>query len=85
MGRFFQHATVEDIVRNFVRPDNASYNATFTYPEGGAIQYVNALARGETDRAGRAPVSVDLSKKCDKQAADPLKLIPRRLSWSSCA
>jgi hypothetical protein len=25
------------------RPDNASYNATFTYPEGGAIQYVHAL------------------------------------------
>ena len=24
-------------------PDNKSYNSTFTYPEGGAIEYVNAL------------------------------------------
>ncbi len=46
MGRFFPHANVEEIIRNFRRPDNASYNATFTYPEGGAIQYVHALMRG---------------------------------------
>jgi protoporphyrinogen oxidase len=25
-------------------PDNATYNATFTYPEGGAIEYVKAIA-----------------------------------------
>jgi len=43
MGRFFPHAEVADIVRNFTRPDNASYNATFTYPKGGAIEYVRAL------------------------------------------
>lgn len=46
MGRFFPHADVADIIRNFRCPDNASYNATFSYPEGGAIQYVNALAEG---------------------------------------
>lgn len=46
MGRFFPHADIGDIIKNFVRPDNASYNATFTYPEGGAIQYVHALTRG---------------------------------------
>lgn len=64
MGRFFPHASVEDIVRNFVRPDNASYNATFTYPEGGAIQYVNALAQGVKDIAlGERLVSLDLAKK----------------------
>jgi protoporphyrinogen oxidase len=44
MGRFFPHADLTDVVRNMKRPDNASYNATFTYPEGGAIEYVNALA-----------------------------------------
>jgi protoporphyrinogen oxidase len=44
MGRFFPHAELRDIVDNFVRPQNASYNAHFTYPEGGAIQYVHALA-----------------------------------------
>ncbi|MGA9520303.1 MAG: FAD-dependent oxidoreductase [Myxococcaceae bacterium] len=44
MGRFFPHANLTEIVRNMREPDNASYNATFTYPEGGAIEYVNALA-----------------------------------------
>jgi protoporphyrinogen oxidase len=44
MGRFFPYADLEDIVRNMRRPDNASYNATFTYPKNGAIMYVNALA-----------------------------------------
>lgn len=46
MGRFFPYADLESIIRNFRDPDNASYNATFTYPEGGAIQYVKALAAG---------------------------------------
>ncbi|WP_394846500.1 NAD(P)-binding protein [Pendulispora brunnea] len=44
MGRFFPHANLTDIVRNMRVADNASYNATFTYPEGGAIEYVNAIA-----------------------------------------
>ncbi|MEC8025195.1 MAG: NAD(P)-binding protein [Myxococcota bacterium] len=43
MGRFFPHADIGDIIRNFTQADNSSYNATFTYPAGGAIQYVNAL------------------------------------------
>jgi len=44
MGRFFPHADIADIIANF-RPGAkaTSYNATFTYPEGGAVQYVNAL------------------------------------------
>ena len=49
MGRFFPFANLEEIVRNFREPDNASYNATFTYPAGGAIQYVNALKAGVPD------------------------------------
>jgi protoporphyrinogen oxidase len=44
MGRFFPHADLPSIIRNMKVPDNASYNATFTYPEGGAIEYVKALA-----------------------------------------
>lgn len=44
MGRFFPHADLTDIVRNMRAPDNASYNAHFTYPAGGAIAYVEALA-----------------------------------------
>ncbi len=43
MGRFFPHADIDAIIRNMREPDNASYNATFTYPRGGAIQYVRAL------------------------------------------
>src|SRR3954454_2200632 len=44
MGRFFPHADLVDIIRNMKVADNASYNANFTYPEGGAIEYVKALA-----------------------------------------
>jgi protoporphyrinogen oxidase len=44
MGRFFPHADVADIIRNMRAPDNASYNATFSYPQGGAIEYVKAIA-----------------------------------------
>src|SRR5258708_31873978 len=44
MGRFFPHADVTDIIRNMRAPDNATYNATFSYPQGGAIEYVKALA-----------------------------------------
>jgi protoporphyrinogen oxidase len=44
MGRFFPHADLTDIIRNMKVADNATYNAHFTYPEGGAIEYVNAIA-----------------------------------------
>lgn len=44
MGRFFPHADLTDIVRNMKVANNATYNAKFTYPEGGAIEYVKALA-----------------------------------------
>jgi protoporphyrinogen oxidase len=44
MGRFFPKADLTSIIRNMREPDNASYNQTFTYPEGGAIEYVKALA-----------------------------------------
>ncbi len=45
MGRFFPFADLTDIVKNMRQADNASYNASFTYPEGGAIEYVNAIAQ----------------------------------------
>jgi len=43
MGRFFPHADIADIIRNMRQADNSSYNATFSYPAGGAIEYINAL------------------------------------------
>jgi protoporphyrinogen oxidase len=66
MGRFFPHADLTDVVSNMRRPDNSSYNATFTYPEGGAIEYVNALARAVRPgaiRLGEALARVDVERK----------------------
>jgi protoporphyrinogen oxidase len=66
MGRFFPHASMDDIVRNFRHPDNASYNAAFTYPEGGAVQYVNALLTGVDPKRlslGERVVSIDAKRK----------------------
>jgi protoporphyrinogen oxidase len=66
MGRFFPHASVEEILRNADAPANDGYNATFTYPEGGAIQYVEALARGvRGDRIalGERVLSIDRKAK----------------------
>jgi protoporphyrinogen oxidase len=63
MGRFFPHADLTDIIRNMKQADNASYNAAFTYPEGGAIEYVNALLRAVPDGAvklSQALVDIDL-------------------------
>jgi protoporphyrinogen oxidase len=49
MGRFFPHADLADIIAN-MRPGadqerRHGYNATFTYPAGGAIRYIHALLR----------------------------------------
>ncbi len=66
MGRFFPHADLTDIVRNMRVPDNATYNATFTYPEGGAIEYVKALASAvprEAVALEERLVSVDLRRR----------------------
>src|SRR5437763_554362 len=69
MGRFFPHADLTDIVRNMRVADNATYNATFTYPEGGAIEYVKALASA-VKPGGIALeerlVSIDLKKRIAK-------------------
>jgi protoporphyrinogen oxidase len=66
MGRFFPYADLTEVVRNMKRPDNSSYNATFTYPEGGAIEYVHALAgelRAGGVALGESLVSVDIDRK----------------------
>ena len=69
MGRFFPHADLTDIVRNMKVADNASYNATFTYPRGGAIEYVKALASAvKADRIalGEGLVGIDLKARVAK-------------------
>lgn len=66
MGRFFPHAKVDEIIRNFRVPDNSSYNDYFTYPQGGAIEYVRALA-SDLDhnkiRTNKAVVKLDLESR----------------------
>lgn len=44
MGRFFPYADKEEIIINFKKTNNNSYNSHFTYPRGGAIEYVKSLA-----------------------------------------
>lgn len=66
MGRFFPHADLTDIIRNMKQADNATYNATFTYPEGGAIEYVKAIATEvapEKLKLSEAVTAIDLEKK----------------------
>ena len=43
MGRFFPKSSREDIINNFRNPQVDSYNNTFVYPEGGAIEYINSI------------------------------------------
>lgn len=66
MGRFFPHANLTEIIRNMREADNASYNSTFSYPEGGAVQYVNALLSevpSEAVSLSERAVAIDLERK----------------------
>lgn len=68
MGRFFPRADLDSVIAN-MRPDPArrhGYNATFTYPAGGAIEYVRALLGDLPPGAlclGERLVAVDLERK----------------------
>jgi protoporphyrinogen oxidase len=66
MGRFFPYADLDQIVRNMRNPDNSSYNATFTYPRGGAIRYVEALKHDVPDEKiafSERLLAIDLERK----------------------
>jgi protoporphyrinogen oxidase len=66
MGRFFPHADLADIIRNMKVADNRSYNSTFTYPEGGAFEYVRALAsavRSDAIAVGEPLVGLDVARR----------------------
>ena len=68
MGRFFPHASTEEIL-NGSDARGEGYNATFTYPEGGAIQYIHALAQGVRSASislGERLEHVDLQAKIAK-------------------
>lgn len=71
MGRFFPHADLTDIIANMKVANNASYNATFTYPQGGAIQYVRAIASAVRPSAislNEPVVEVDVERKVARTA-----------------
>lgn len=66
MGRFFPQASVAEVIRHLKTPDNSSYNATFTYPRGGAVEYIRALAsavRSEAISTSEPLLEVDLEAK----------------------
>ncbi|MCC7536858.1 MAG: NAD(P)-binding protein [Deltaproteobacteria bacterium] len=66
MGRFFPHADVDAIIRNMRQPDNRSYNDSFTYPLGGAIEYIHALLRdlpSDTVAYDESLVAIDLERR----------------------
>lgn len=73
MGRFFPRASLEDALQALracragaPSGGDGSYNATFTYPKGGAIEYVQALLRdlpAGSLALDEALVSVDLDQK----------------------
>lgn len=50
MGRFFPQANKEEIVLNFRAKNDSSYNSYFTYPRGGAIEYINSLLNNIDNR-----------------------------------
>lgn len=96
MGRFFPHANVADIVRNMKVPDNASYNSSFTYPQGGAIEYVNAIASAVKKGAihtSEGLVGVDVENRIAKTTKREIRYrrlvssmpLPRLLSMANVA
>ncbi|PTO78182.1 protoporphyrinogen/coproporphyrinogen oxidase [Vibrio splendidus] len=50
MGRFFPYADLDDIILNAKSKGDSSYNSKFLYPEGGAIEFVNAI-NSEVDQS----------------------------------
>lgn len=66
MGRFFPYAQKEDIIKNFKDSDNISYNSSFVYPVGGAIEYVNTLYNklyADNFILGKEVVSINIHDK----------------------
>lgn len=76
MGRFFPHANLKDIISGFRSVNNQSYNSTFTYPEGGAIEYVRAIQQDVPDERIwlNTPITgIDLKAKVAQTPRGPIK------------
>lgn len=65
MGRFFPHANKEEIILNFKQKHNDSYNGSFIYPQGGAIEYIRSLTHDVRDSnicTDTSVVSIDITE-----------------------
>lgn len=76
MGRFFPYADLKEIISGFRQSNNDSYNATFTYPEGGAVEYVRAIQQ-DVDPGkiwlDTKITSVDLTTKVAQTTRGPVR------------
>ena len=78
MGRFFPTTSFADVMQALAAPpdDDGGYNATFTYPRGGAVEYVNALlqdlAPGEL-ALNEELVAIDLANKTAQTTARSIR------------
>lgn len=76
MGRFFPHADIGDIIKNFKNSDNTSYNSFFTYPREGAFEYVKALLKDidkDKIKLNKKINKIDLEKKIAYCGAEEIK------------
>lgn len=76
MGRFFPHANLKDIISGFRSSNNQSYNSTFTYPEGGAVEYVRAIQQdvpSERIWLDTRVEKIDLKAKVAQTSRGPVK------------
>ncbi len=76
MGRFFPYANLKEIISGFRQANNDSYNATFTYPEGGAVEYVRAIQQDVApDKIwlNTKITSIDLSAKVAQTSKGPVR------------
>ncbi|HET9420142.1 MAG TPA: FAD-dependent oxidoreductase, partial [Nocardioides sp.] len=63
MGRFFPQADAKELLAGLGDASPPTYNSTFTYPEGGAVEIVRALQHGippERIRLNEPVVQLDL-------------------------
>ena len=66
MGRFFPHANINEIIKNMKIKKNSSYNDSFLYPKGGAIQFINKISSeidSEKILLNQNIKSIDINKK----------------------
>lgn len=83
MGRFFPYAEKEEIILNFKRKENGSYNKTFMYPKTGAISYINSVCKNldmSKIRTNTGIISIDKTNKTARLSDDTIIKYDRIIS-----